>query len=110
MNKILKRIVAESEVDEKQQVADGLESLGFEWCTTGGNCDAYCKKLGENKTMYVVDDSGISVPETLDGTYMVVILENEGTDDESESVAEFNGFEDFAAGYKDMSNDQAQEY
>ena len=110
MNKILKRIVAESEVDEKQQVADGLESLGFEWCTTGGNCDAYCKKLGENKTMYVVDDSGISVPETLDGTYMVLILENEGTDDESESVAEFNGFEDFAAGYKDMSNYQAQEY
>ena len=110
MNKILKRIVAESEVDEKQQVADGLESLGFELCLCRWHWIVYCKKLGENKTMYVVDDSGISVPSTLDGTYIVEILENEGTDDESESVAEFNGFEDFAANYMDMSKYKDADY
>jgi hypothetical protein len=110
MNKILKRIVAESEVDEKQQVADGLESLGFEWCTTGGNCTAYYKDLDDNTCMYVTDESGIDVPEKLDQDFMVTIIKNEGTNEETDRLAAFEGYDDFAANYMDMSKYVSVDY
>ena len=108
MNRILKKIAEDN--SEKQQIADSLESLGFEWCLCRWHWIVYCKKLGENKTMYVVDDSGIDVPTKLDEDFMVVILENEGTDEETEQVAMFNGYDDFVANYMDMSKYEDVDY
>ena len=45
MNRILKKIAdGYEELDDEKRVAKAMKDLGFEWCTTGGNCDAYCKK------------------------------------------------------------------
>ena len=101
MNRILKKIAEDN--SEKQQIIDGLKDLGFRFCTTGGNCTAYYKELGDNKTMYVVDDSGIDLPAKLDEGFMVTILDNENTDEETEQAAFFNGYDDFIDNYMDMS-------
>jgi hypothetical protein len=53
--------------------------------------------------MYVVDDSGIDLPAKLDEGFMVTILENENTDEETEQAAFFNGYDDFVDNYMDMS-------
>ena len=108
INRILKKIAEDN--SEKQQIADGLESLGFELCLCRWHWIVYCKKLSENKTMYVVDDSGIDVPTKLDEDFMVAIIENEGTDEETEQVAMFNGYDDFAANYMDMSKYKDADY
>ena len=102
INKILKKIAENS--SEAAKVRIKMKELGFKWCSTGGPCEVYHKDIGDGKSMYVVvDDSGIDLPDKLDEGFMVTILENENTDEETEQVAFFNGYDDFVDNYMDMS-------
>ena len=100
MNRILNKIAEDN--NEEQQILDGLKNLGFEHCTTRGICTVHYKELGD-KTIYVVDGPGIDVPTKLDEDFRTGIIENIGTDEETEQQATFNGYDDFVANYMDMS-------
>ena len=111
MNKILKKVAEDyEELDEEKRVAKAMKDLGFNWCTTGGGCDAYYKNLGEDKTMYVVGEMETQIPTTFDEPYTVAIFEGENIDDEHEFAASFDSYEDFIANYTDMSKYEEVEY
>jgi hypothetical protein len=105
INKILKKIAENS--SEAAKVRIKMKELGFKWCSTGGPCEAYHKDIGDGKSMYVVGESETEVPETFNETYGVAIFEDKG---ETEKYATFNGYDDFAANYMDMSKYEDVDY
>ena len=105
INKILKRLAENS--SEAAKVRIKMKELGFKLYQTGGPCKAYYKDIDDDKSMYVTGVGETEVPETFNEIYDVSIFEDKG---EKERYALFNGYDDFAANYMDMSKYKDTDY